>query len=219
MMTTRFKIVKSSLGHIFRNTIRTNCAVWFCGNLAECPVTGLCRDVAIELNDLERSMRYIERMAERFPWILVPGEVAAARRWNHFYPLVSCDGDPAGYIKIAIGQAYVEDFDEMLSLRDDEAFVCDTFLAPEFRGRGLSKVLLAESIAWLRQKGVEYLFCHIPEWNSASLGLFRGFGFRRIRKVRHMRVLGKRFYTVHPAKILASGRMLRESVTIQSERR
>ncbi|HJV66220.1 MAG TPA: GNAT family N-acetyltransferase [Geomonas sp.] len=199
--------LRMAAGTVKRWLYRSNSAVWFC-----CALTprqdALPAGCSIEFNDFEGALAFLKRQAGQFPWILVPKEVDAARRWGHHYGLICSAGQVAGYIKVARRRAYVEDFDREMPLKEDEAFICDTYIAPEFRGEGLSKVLAGATASWLQRHGVRYLFCHIPEWNAASLALYRGLGFREIRKISHVRMCGLRFYSARPEAALTAGRSL-----------
>ncbi|GFO53870.1 hypothetical protein GMSM_08770 [Geomonas sp. Red276] len=192
---------------IKRTLYNANSAIWFCCHLQPRKAV-LPTGCSVEFNDLDGAIAFLRRQAAEFPWILVPKEVEAARRWNHHYALICSAGQIAGYIKVARQRAYVEDFDREITLKGDEAFICDTFIAPEFRGEGLSKALAAATAAWLQRRGVRYLFCHIPEWNVTSLSLYRGLGFREIRKISHLRLCGVRFYSFAPEAALTAGRSL-----------
>ncbi|HEY5512941.1 MAG TPA: GNAT family N-acetyltransferase [Geomonas sp.] len=207
-MTNSGLRIRRTLGRFKRGLFASNSAIWFCGALAARPDWHPSSETRIVFEDFEAACAYIGGQSARFPWIASPGELAAARRWGHYYPLIYHAGEIAGYIKIALGKAYVEDFDALIGLQQDEAFVCDTFIDPEFRGKGLSKELVGATAAWLRERGMRYLFCHIPEWNAASLKLYRGLGFKSIRKVNHVRVCGMRYYSTPPEQVFAAGRLL-----------
>lgn len=200
--------MRKILGRLKRKMFRTNGAIWFCCDLGSCPLPESDENVSMEFDDLDSAIGFLRENVGKFPWIFVQKEVDAALQYRHCYPVISYCGEKAGYIKIALGRAYVEDFDEILLLREDEAFVCDTFIDPQFRGKGLSRTLLGETIGWLRKKQIRYLFCHIPSWNEASLNLYRGYGFKKIHKVRHVRLFGLRYYTRTPRDIFSEGRKL-----------
>lgn len=200
--------IRSALGRLKRKLCTGNSAIWFCGALAERPNWQPAPETRVVFQDFATAYAYITEQSASFPWIAPPGELAAARSFGHCYPLIYYAGEIAGYIKIALGKAYVEDFDALIDLGHDEAFVCDTFIDPKFRCKGLSKELVGATAAWLREQKIGYLFCHIPEWNAASLGLYRGLGFQSVRKVRHFRVCGLRYFSTPPEQIFAAGRRL-----------
>lgn len=208
MSETIYISVRKVLGRLKRKAFRTNEAIWFCCDLELCQLSDCAGTISMNFNDLEGSIEYIREKAKDYPWVFLQKEIDAARQYRHIYPVLSYSNKKTGYIKIARNRAYVEDFDDFIDLREDEAFVCDTFIEPECRGKGLSKTLLSQTIAWLRNNQVKYLFCHIPDWNEASLKLYHGFGFKKIHKVRHFMLFGVRHYTCTPKNILSDGRKL-----------
>ncbi|UFS69131.1 GNAT family N-acetyltransferase [Geomonas sp. RF6] len=205
---TSMRRIRSLLGQGKRYLFTHNSAMWFCGAAAGRAQWRPAEGIRIEFDDFAASCVYLQKEAARFPWIAPGAELEAARRWGHHYPLIYRGGTAAGYIKIALQKVYVQDFDALIPLKDDEAFVCDTYIAPEFRGKGLSRELVLGTLGWLAQSGGRYLFCHIPEWNAASLKLYTGCGFLPVKKISHLRVCGCRYFTTTPEEVLAAGRLL-----------
>jgi L-phenylalanine/L-methionine N-acetyltransferase len=51
-------------------------------------------------------------------------------------------------------------------------------VAPDWRGKGVGSALLAESLRWAREVGVEKLALSVYPHNEAALALYRKFGFQ-----------------------------------------
>ena len=61
-------------------------------------------------------------------------------------------------------------------------------VAREWRGRGVGSALLAEAIAWSRQRGLHKLSLDVFPHNTAAIGLYRKFGFvEEGRRIKHYR--------------------------------
>ncbi|MFC1679199.1 GNAT family N-acetyltransferase [Elusimicrobiota bacterium] len=64
-------------------------------------------------------------------------------------------------------------------------------VAPESRGQGLAKELVAKAEAWIMERGIEMTACLIEQDNAASIQLFRRLGYEEygglvyLRKKRH----------------------------------
>ena len=50
-------------------------------------------------------------------------------------------------------------------------------VAPEWRGKGVGSALLAETIRWAKEMGVEKLALSVYPHNDAARALYRKFGF------------------------------------------
>jgi GNAT superfamily N-acetyltransferase len=96
-----------------------------------------------------------------------------------------------------IGAALVVDPEEMVSTfvaADGEQFVGHAalrpfenalevkrvFVAPEYRGRGISKALMAEAEEIARERGVRDLVLQTGDLQAEAIALYEGIGYRRI---------------------------------------
>lgn len=83
------------------------------------------------------------------------------------------NGDVIGY-----AYAAAEGYDYM-SLRGPAGVVHDIFVDPEFRGRGVGRLLLEAALAFLKERGVPRVVLTTAEGNDAARRLFAHAGFRR----------------------------------------
>ncbi len=58
-----------------------------------------------------------------------------------------------------------------------EAEVLTLAVAPEFRGRGLARALMAAALGVARQRGAAEAFLEVAVDNAAAIGLYRALGF------------------------------------------
>jgi len=79
-----------------------------------------------------------------------------------------------------IGYAYaaIEGYDYMM-LRGPAGVLHDIIVDPEYRGRGVGRLLLNASLAFFRSHGVPRVVLATAERNEAAQRLFASMGFRR----------------------------------------
>lgn len=82
---------------------------------------------------------------------------------------VDCEGRPGG---LAWGQIDPSQL--------DTAQVFQMWVAPEFRGRGIGRLLLMEIIEWARSQGVGFVKLGVIIGNAAATDLYRSAGFEPI---------------------------------------
>jgi ribosomal-protein-alanine N-acetyltransferase len=62
----------------------------------------------------------------------------------------------------------------------DEAEILTVAIAPDHRGRGLSRPLLAHHLSELRLRGVRRVHLEVEEGNEPALRLYRAWGFEEV---------------------------------------
>ncbi len=181
----------------------TNHADWFVRYLSEeigPPSPRLA--VAVDTSSREETIRWLRENHYRFGWMYIPEEVSLARACGHYLVSVRLEGKIVGYIKIARERGYVLDYGAELSLPPGDAFVYDTFVLPEYRGKRIASFLIGEAMAFLREEGFRRLWCHIPVWNAASISAFSRSGFRKIAHIRFAKILGCPFFSISPGQLI-----------------
>lgn len=174
-------------------TFRTTCSIWFCKSLSE-PVDSTAKHPDIDINflkeDKSRLINWLREHNARFPWMYKEKEIQLAETDKHIYASILHHGDIIGYIKVGINNVYIHDFDKAVCFPNDSAFVYDTFILPEYRGKNIASYAISRTIDFLREAGFKKLWCHIEKWNTASLKTFQKAGFIPKGTIRFSRVLG-----------------------------
>lgn len=210
MQNKNIILVRKMLGKICRNFFRINDAYWYCNKLAENYDVPLINEpgLRVECNNYSETMQWIKKHHDVFPWIYNSKERELAETFGHIYPALKYHEDIVGYTKIAIKRAYIEDYEDVIVLERDEAFILDTFILPEFRDRHMGNIMLGHVLNELSKKGVIYVFCHIPGWNKASLKLYRNKGFEQISHVWYFRFMNLRHLSCNADILKKKGRRL-----------
>ena len=191
-----------ALGSLWARCFETNAADWYRCGLTDVEVAQPRPPGAdIDLSSPE-VLDWLRSLQADFKWVWVDQEIDTACRHGHILALVRIDGVKAGYIKVGLTQAYVADFKTDISIPSQSAFIYDTFVHPEFRGRNLARWAIAETLRALRGQSIVSVWCHIPRWNVASIKAFESCGFRRVAFVRHARLLRWHFYSRDPERLL-----------------
>lgn len=174
-------------------TFRTTCSIWFCKSLNETvdPTTTQSDiDINFLVEDKSKLIDWLRGHNERFPWMYKSKELQLAETDKHIYVSLLCSSNIIGYIKIGINNVYIHDFDKVACFPKDSAFIYDTFILPEYRGKNIAFCAISKTIDFLREAGYKKLWCHIEKWNTASLKTFQKAGFIPKGAIRFSRILG-----------------------------
>lgn len=195
-------LLKRAAKKAYSLVFRTNNAVWYRLDLESAPAPRETGDVKVVFSSGGEIIRWIREKSAEYPWIYIENELDTAVRENHIFPCATVGGVIAGYVKIGFGRVYVNDFNREISIPPKDAMIYDTFVLPEYRGRHVALTLVNGASDYLRSRGYERLWCHIPEWNVASSTLYRRAGFREIKRIRFVKLMSFGFFNLDPEKML-----------------
>jgi len=183
---------------------RTNSADWYRADLSDDPPPiPLPADSIVDFNATRQVFDWLDELQEWFKWVRSEPELAAARRCDHLYVLLHVEGRRAGYVKVGFVSAYVTDFAREVAIPPRVAFIYDTFVHPDFRGRRLAGAMIDRTMEHLKAGDFRAVWCHIPRWNQASIRTFLHCDFHSVGHIRYWRILGHGFCTRSPEKMLA----------------
>ncbi len=131
-----------------------------------------------------------------YPWIYFEKEIESAIRNDHVFAVVSHKKSFVGYIKVGIGSTYIHDFDVNIVFPPRTAFVYDTFVLPEWRGKNVAVYALLTLADYLKHRGFERILCHIEDWNQSSVRTFSKAYFYPRNTVRFIRIAEMGFYVL-----------------------
>jgi len=115
------------------------------------------------------------------PWMADEEEFQVAERNDHPYLCARREQEIVGYLKVGVRNVRVQDFGCTLALPAGMAMVYDSYVVPGERGRGIAPALIRAVLLHLRARDFDWLVCHIPPGNRASLRAYEKCGFRRLR--------------------------------------
>lgn len=193
------KALKKTANTIFT----TNTAIWFQKDLND--DTYPCKaDIPIEISfsSQDRIVLWLRNNCDSFPWICCERETEVGQSENHIYPFALYNGKIIGYFKIALRRVYIRDYDMVIQLPEGTAFIYDTFTLPEYRGKKIGHSLLVAITKHLKSRNYRRLWCHIPEWNKASLNLYQKAGFETVSFIRYVRLLNLKLFNRNPEKMM-----------------
>ena len=186
---------------LYLRSFRTTSSLWFSrelegARLSDCHTDTHCGEITIEFfeHDKSRLVRWIRRQHAQFPWMYVPEEIEVAKQENHVFVGFLRGVEFVGYIKLGINRTYVHDFGKIVRFPVRDCFIYDTFVLPEYRGRGLAYGALLETMQYMKARSYKRMWCHIEQWNVPSLKLFGRAGFEKAGRVRFTRLFGFSFF-------------------------
>ena len=97
-------------------------------------------------------------------------------------------GNIAGYLKVGRGPTYIGDIDKTVVFEPKTAFIYDTFILPEYRGKNLSVFVVDEVARYLKNQEFERILCHIEKWNTPSIRAFQKAAFHAFGSIRFVRI-------------------------------
>jgi CelD/BcsL family acetyltransferase involved in cellulose biosynthesis/GNAT superfamily N-acetyltransferase len=165
-----------------------NSAFWFERDLS-LDIKRLAPDIEtqIDLFSGEKTLEWLE--GHGLDWMLDPKEITVARKNHHLFPSVIYEGKIIGCLKVGFGDVYIADYGRVVNFGEKTAFIYDTFVLPEFRGKGIPTNLISETLLYLRESKFQKVKCHIPKWNKASVSTFYKNEFKKIKYARFFRFL------------------------------
>jgi len=182
----------------------TNVAYWFCRDLSD-PIQHVPERTGfhVEVSTDERIVNWLKRHHKAFGWLYIPEEITAKEAYGHHYLTAVHKGEIIGCIKIGVNGIYVLDFDRILRIPTRTAMIYDTFVLPEYRRKGVCSCLIDESLKLLDSEGYRSVWCHVPPWNTPSIKAYSRAGFKRMARIRFVRILAFGFCSRSVSKMIA----------------
>lgn len=185
----------------FKKCFETNSANWLERDLT-LPIPEFKPKISLEvsLQAWDETISWLKK--EDRDWMLTPQELETAFKPGHLFPNVKSNGEIIGSIKVGAGKVFILDFKKYIEFPKEIAFHTDIYVLPEYRDLGIASYLLSEVMKSLKDNGFKKIRCHIPPWNVSSLKVHTRVGFKKIRYIRFLRILGFKILTDNPAKII-----------------
>ena len=197
-----WKTVKKAAGFLFYST----CSTWFECRMGK-PEKLIIPDFQTEINMLEADKgNLIEWLLEhrsQYPWIYSEKEIMSAQLNNHQFLMLKHYQEIIGYVKIGFGPTYINDFARSITFDTETAFIYDTFILPEYRGKSLAVFMLNELTDNLRAQGIKRIICHIEKWNVPSIKSFSRAGFKEKMTIRLIRTIGISIYIKNGSRLIS----------------
>ena len=193
------QIMKKMLSPIFI----TNSAIWFERDLTE-ELTDyqLKFPVEFDTSSIDKTIKWLKNQKES--WVVNQEEITTAYKYNHCWPFVSINGKIVGCIKIGFDNVYILDYKQVIKFPEKIAFIYDTFVLEEQRGKGIGKYLINQAINFLKSQGYTKVRCHIPPWNKISISVYEKMGFKKISYIRFFRIFRVPIRKVKPAEKISN---------------
>jgi len=183
----------------------TNEAFWFHRDLSEA-IHDLQREgeFGFEICANDKIVTWLREHQKSFGWLYIPEEIRLKEAFRHCYPVATHGEKIIGYIKIGLTRVYIMDYDRILCLPQQTAMIYDTFVLPEYRRRGVCSYLIDESMRLLSTEGYKNLWCHIPPWNTASIRAYSQAGFKKVARIKFVRIFGCSFCSRSVNKMISN---------------
>lgn len=176
----------------------TNSATWYVRPLSS-------NDIHIEpkipltlhLASFNETLNWIRR--QDASWMVNDAEIEVAKKMGHHWANIKHNGTIIGYVKLGFDNIFIADYKKIITFPPYVACIYDTFVLSEFRHRKVASYLINEACNFLKGNGFAKVLCHIPDWNTASIKAYTSVGFKKIRMIRWLKILGLKIITTNPA--------------------
>jgi ribosomal protein S18 acetylase RimI-like enzyme len=196
-------LLKQMMKKMLSPIIITNSAIWFEKDLTE-ELTDykLKFPVEVDTSSIDKTINWLKNQKES--WVVNQEEITTAYKYNHCWPFVSINGKIIGCIKIGFDSVFILDYKQVIKFPEKIAFIYDTFVLEEQRGKGIGKYLINQAIKFLKSQGYTKVRCHIPPWNKISIGVYEKMGFKKISYIRFFRIFRVPIKKVTPAEKISN---------------
>jgi ribosomal protein S18 acetylase RimI-like enzyme len=206
--------LRRSIGKFLSSIFATNSAIWFEKDLTEKLAEYQPKiPVEIDMNSTSQTIEWLKKQNER--WVVHPQEIATALKYNHCWPSARINGEIIGCIKIGFGNVFIVDYNKVVEFPDRMAFIYDTYVLEDMRGKGVAKYLITRAIKFIKTKGYTKVGCHIPPWNKVSIGAYEEMGFKKVNYIRNFRFFGVSIRIAKPPNnfsMFTKGKILKENI-------
>ena len=206
--------VRRLIGKFLRFIFTTNGAIWFEKDLTEKLVE--CQPkipVEIDMNSTSKTIEWLKSRNEG--WVTNPNEIVAALKYNHCWPSVRINGKIVGCIKIGFRNPYITDYNRVIQLPERMAFIYDSYVIPEQRGKGIVTYVVIEVLKFLKVQGYTRVGLHVPSWNKDSLRVCEKMEFNKVIYIKCFRIFGHPILIGKPtmeSSTFKEGKILREDI-------
>jgi ribosomal protein S18 acetylase RimI-like enzyme len=190
------EVMKNILSFIFIN----NSAIWFEMDLTE-ELKDYKAKLPVEFDTTSTSQTIEWLKSQNQNWVVHPKEITAALNYNHCWPSVRSNGKIIGCVKIGTGNIYIVDYNKVIEFPQNMAFIYDTYVLKDQRGKGVAKYLIAQAVKFLKTQGYTKVGCHIPPWNTVSIKIYEKIGFKKVSYIKCFRILRIPIRLANPAKM------------------
>lgn len=168
---------------------QTNAAWWFIRDLS-LPIKEYSSPFKLEVstyryNDVLHYMLAKDYVTEQ--------EIHVASAMNHWFVGLVHEGEIKGFCKCGFRQVFVNDYQDVINLPDNLAFIYEYEIDKSLRGQGVGRFFISKVLLLLFDEGYEYVTCHIPFWNIASTKIIEKCGFVKTHFVRFVKIIGIKF--------------------------
>lgn len=178
----------------------TNSAIWHVKALSDRAIEiEPAIQLSLEFTDFNETLEWIKR--QNVQWMINEKETLYAVNEGHYWPSIRHQEKIIGYLKVGFGKVYIRDYEASFEFPRNTAYIYDTFVSSRFRKKGVATYFISETCNFLKEEGFEKVVCHIPAWNTASLKAYSHAGFRRIKTIRWIKILGLKVLTSNPVKL------------------
>ena len=130
-------------------------------------------------------------------WQLTAAEIALRIKRGDAVAVAFSGNQAVGYLWMTFCSGLELAFDTAWKVRPNEAVIYDTFVCPEWRGRGIHACVDIALNNWAYPRGIRQAFASISAVNNQSLGITRLAGKARIMTLILVRGFGLRRTWIH----------------------
>ena len=106
-------------------------------------------------------------------------------------PMVgSLNGMVVCYVWITFKDEFEPFLGREVQLNNENAYIYDTFVHPDFRGKGIHTVVVQEAMRYIKSHGCKGVFSVVNKANTPSLRTFKKLGFFEFSTSRVRRIMG-----------------------------
>jgi len=121
-------------------------------------------------------------------WMNHPKEIEIGLKENHIYSNAKYNGRIVAIYKTAVNEAYIADYDKVISLPPDMALIYHAYIYPEFRRENISPAVLVGIMCELENKGFKKIGAYNSDWNTATPYVLNNYRYKKIAYIRQFRI-------------------------------